>query len=354
MSNLKGAVVARRAVGNTGVEASILGFGTGDNAGLMVFGSRADQQRAVREAMQGGINYFDTSPDYGLGRAEENLGRALKGVRQDVLITSKVEIMPADQCRLAKKVVASVDESLQRLNTDYLDFLQIHNHPTKANNWDRVIWTPLIADDFTREGGALDGLAQVIAAGKVRFGGIACEHADPDVVAALVSQPTVHILNVWLNMLNPSALLPMTSASIDGPEDYRGIAAAAATHNVGIAGFRAMGGGSLMSAAARTLDRHPLAAGGYSRRPAEWAREVSMATRLVDKLGIGSTDEMAALAYRFNITDPRVFTTVGGYSELSHLQGAIAAVARGPLSDHEMKSILDLWATLYANGSEVT
>jgi len=353
LSNIKGAVVARRPVGNSGVEASILGFGTGDNAGLMVLGSRADQQRAVREAIEGGINYFDTAPDYGLGRAEENLGRALRGVRQDVLITSKVEIMPADQCRLAKKVVQSVDETLRRLNTDYLDFLQIHNHPTKANNWDRVIWTPLTRDDFTREGGALDGLAQVIAAGKVRFGGIACEHSEPDVVVELLSQPTVHMLNVWLNMLNPSALLPMTAERVDGPEDYRGIAAGAAQHHVGIAGFRAMGGGALMSAVARTFERHPLAGGGFTRRPNEYEREVTMAMRLVDKLGIGSTDEMAALAYRFNITDPRVFTTVGGYSELSHLHSAIAAVARGPLSAEEMQSILALWNTLYAQSSQL-
>src|SRR5262245_55003702 len=101
------AAIARRPIGDTGIEVSVLGFGTGDNAGLMVLGSASEQRRATDEAIAAGINYFDTSPDYGRGRAEENLGRALKGRRHDVLIVTKVEIMPADRFRLAKKVAES-------------------------------------------------------------------------------------------------------------------------------------------------------------------------------------------------------------------------------------------------------
>lgn len=343
--------LARRAIGSTGIEASILGFGTGDNAGLMVLGSVADQRRAVSEAIDAGINYFDTSPDYGRGRAEENLGRALKGRRQDVLITTKIEVMPADRHRLAKKVNEQIDQSLRRLGTDYVDILMIHNPPSKKNEWSRTTWAPLVKDDFLREGGALDGLAQVIKAGKARFGGIACEDAEPDVVAALVEQPIVQVLNVWLNMLNPSALLDMTPAPINGPADYRGIARAAASNGTGIAGFRALGGGALMSAAANTLVRHPIAGGGFTRNADQYRREVELASRLVKRLGIDSTNAMAALAYRFNISDPRVFTTVAGFSELSHLHGAIAAAAEGPLPASDMDSIISAWHELFANAA---
>jgi len=341
--------IARRQIGNTGVEASILGFGTGDNAGLMVLGSVADQKRAVAEAIDAGINYFDTSPDYGRGRAEENLGRALKGKRQDVLITTKIEIMPADRHRLSKKVIEQIDQSLRRLGTDYVDILMIHNPPTHANDWHKTTWAPLVLDDFLREGGALDGLAQVIASGKARLGGIACEDAQPDMVAALVAEPTVQVLNVWLNMLNPSGLLDSAPTTINGPADYRGIARAAAAHGVGIAGFRALGGGALMSAAANTFTRHPVAGGGFTRKPTAYQREVELAARLVKRLGINSTNAMAALAYRFNITDPRVFTTVAGFSELAHLHGAIAAVENGPLPAADMDDIVAAWYELFAN-----
>ena len=97
------ATIARRPLGKTGVDVSVLGFGTGDNAGLMTIGSADDQKRSVDDAIDAGINYFDTSPDYGRGRAEENLGRALVGRRRQVLITTKVEFMPADRHRLARR-----------------------------------------------------------------------------------------------------------------------------------------------------------------------------------------------------------------------------------------------------------
>jgi aryl-alcohol dehydrogenase-like predicted oxidoreductase len=340
--------IARRRIGNTGVEASILGFGTGDNAGLMVLGGPREQRNAVAEAIDAGINYFDTSPDYGRGRAEENLGRALKGRRHDVLVTTKVEIMPADRHRLAAKVVESVEQSLRRLGTDHVDILMIHNPPSRAHVWERTTWAPLVRDDFLREGGALDGLARVIASGKARLGGIACEDAHPEVVADLVSEPTVQILNVWLNMLNPSGLLDPDPAPIHGPADYRGIARAAGAHGVGIAGFRALGGGALMSAAARTYARHPIAGGGFTRNAAAYRREVELATRLVERLGIAGTDAMAAVAYRFNITDPRVCTTVAGFSEIAHMRGALAAVAQGPLPQAAMDDIVAAWYELFA------
>jgi 4-hydroxy-4-methyl-2-oxoglutarate aldolase len=347
--------IARRALGDTGVEASVLGFGTGDNAGLMVVASHAEQRRAVDEAVAAGINYFDTSPDYGRGRAEENLGRALKGRRTNVLISTKVDIMPADRRRMAKKVVESLDESLRRLQTDYVDVLMIHNQPSRHHQWERTTWAPLVKEDFLCEGGALDGLARVVASGKVRFGGIACEGATPDVVAELVAHPLVQVLNVWLNMLNPSSLLDPAAAPIDGPVDYRGIAAACARNRVGIAGFRALGGGALMSAVSNTLERHPVAGGVYSRDSSAYRREVELASRLVARLGIASTEAMAAVAYRFNISDPRVSTTVGGFSDVAHLRGAIAAVAGGPMPAAEWDEVLAAWRELFVryNGVDI-
>ena len=344
--------IARRPIGRSGLEASVLGFGTGDNAGLMVLASPAEQRRAVDEAIAAGINYFDTSPDYDRGRAEENLGRALKGRRNDVLLTTKVEIMPADRRRMAKKVVESIDQSLRRLGTDHVDILMIHNPPARANQWERTTWAPLVANDYLGEGGAFEGLARAIAAGKARFGGFACEDTEADAAAALAAHPQVHVMNVWINMLNPSAFLDTVTTPIDGPVDYRGIAAAAARHRVGIAGFRALGGGALMSAAANTLVRHPVAGGGFTRKPEIYKREVELAARLVRRLGIDSTDAMAALAYRFNITDSRIFSTIAGFSEISHLRGAIAAVAAGPLPRAKWDEIVATWYELFARRSD--
>ena len=338
----------RRPIGRSGIQASVLGFGTGDNAGLMVLASQAEQHRAVQEAIDAGVNYFETSPDYGRGLAEQNLGRALGARRQDVLITTKVEFMPADRHRLAQKVVESIDDSLRRLRTDYVDILMIHNPPCRNNDWQRTTWAPLVTDDFLREGGVFEGLARVLASGKARIGGIACEEVEPAALATVIAHPTVSVLNVWLNMLNPSSLLQPTSAAVNGPADYRGIAAMALAHGVGIAGFRALGGGALMSAAANTFDRHAIAGGGFTRNADLYRREVELAARLVRRLGIGSAAEMAARAYRFNITDPRITTTVAGFSELSHLHGAIRASVLGALPAGEMADILAAWHALFS------
>ena len=66
-----------RTVGKTGIKASEIGFGCGNNAVLMVKAPYEDQREAVRHALDLGINFFDTAFAYGLGKSEENLGRIL-------------------------------------------------------------------------------------------------------------------------------------------------------------------------------------------------------------------------------------------------------------------------------------
>ena len=90
-----------RKLGGTGLDLSEIAFGCGGNAGLMVRGTAAEQEHAVGRALELGINYFDNSPDYGDGRAEEALGRALKSLRQRPLVNSKVEIRAADLADIA-------------------------------------------------------------------------------------------------------------------------------------------------------------------------------------------------------------------------------------------------------------
>ena len=70
-----------RSIGKTDLRLSEIAFGCGGNAGLMIRGSEREQIAAVARAIELGINYFDNSPDYGGGAAEENLGRALKALR---------------------------------------------------------------------------------------------------------------------------------------------------------------------------------------------------------------------------------------------------------------------------------
>jgi L-galactose dehydrogenase len=118
----------RRPLGSTGLEVPALAFGT---AALGEVFGRVDEAEAiatVHAAIDRGITYFDTAPLYGFGLAEERLGRALAGRRDQVLVATKC-------CRdgfesfdfSAARVAASLDESLRRLRTDHVDVLQIHD-----------------------------------------------------------------------------------------------------------------------------------------------------------------------------------------------------------------------------------
>ncbi len=118
----------RRILGNTGLALSILGFGAsplGDEFGAA---DPAEAARAVHLAIDKGINLFDTSPYYGRTSSEQRLGAALKGRRDEVILATKCgRYGKAEFDFSAARIRRSIDESLQRLQTDYIDIFQVHD-----------------------------------------------------------------------------------------------------------------------------------------------------------------------------------------------------------------------------------
>jgi len=114
--------IPTRALGKTGVELPILGYG---GAALpTAWGnplSYEDRAKLVRYAYDRGVRYFDTAGNY--LESQWILGRALKDVRNDVYLATKVETTVPGQVRKA------VEKSLEELKTDYLDVIQIHGTP---------------------------------------------------------------------------------------------------------------------------------------------------------------------------------------------------------------------------------
>src|SRR5919198_6102873 len=81
-----------RALGRTGLQVSMLGFGCGNVGGLIIRGTHQDRVRAVARAMEAGINYFDTAPSYGDGQSERNLGQVLHELGADAYVGTKVRV----------------------------------------------------------------------------------------------------------------------------------------------------------------------------------------------------------------------------------------------------------------------
>ena len=116
-----------RQLGSTGLRVSTVGLGTNN------FGFRMDEESSLRVAkfaVDQGINFFDTANSYGRGLSEERIGKALKGIRQDVIIATKVGNPMGDGTndRGASRyhIKQQVEDSLRLLQTDYIDLYQIH------------------------------------------------------------------------------------------------------------------------------------------------------------------------------------------------------------------------------------
>lgn len=117
-----------RPLGHTGMHVSILGFGAATLGNIYGEIDVRESEAAVCAAIDGGINFFDVSPYYGKTLAEERLGAALAGRRDKVVLATKCGRYGLDDFDFsAKRIHQSIDESLQRLRTDYIDLFQAHD-----------------------------------------------------------------------------------------------------------------------------------------------------------------------------------------------------------------------------------
>ncbi|MCA6099655.1 aldo/keto reductase [Bradyrhizobium australafricanum] len=153
-----------RNLGASGLKVPVLSFGTGTFGGqgpLFSAWGRSDASEARRLidiCLEAGVNLFDTADVYSNGASEEILGAAIKGRRDKVLISTKTGLPMGDGSLDAGtsryRLVAAVDAALRRLNTDYIDLLQLHAF-----------------DAFTPVDEVLSTLDVLVRAGKLRYVG---------------------------------------------------------------------------------------------------------------------------------------------------------------------------------------
>ncbi|WP_327301483.1 aldo/keto reductase [Streptomyces goshikiensis] len=154
-----------RRLGASGLQVPELSFGAGTFGGRgPLFGAWgntgvAEARRLVDICVEAGITMFDTADVYSNGASEEVLGAALKGRRDRVLISTKAGLPmgdgPADAGTSRSRLIASVDEALRRLDTDYIDLFQLHAF-----------------DAGTPVEEVLSTLDELVRAGKIRYLGV--------------------------------------------------------------------------------------------------------------------------------------------------------------------------------------
>ena len=119
-------------LGRTGMKISHLSFGASSLGSVFRETNESESFKAVEAAIEGGINFIDVSPYYGHYKAETVLGKALKGIPRDkYYLSTKVGRYGHDGINTwdysAKRVTESVYESMERLNIDYIDLINVHD-----------------------------------------------------------------------------------------------------------------------------------------------------------------------------------------------------------------------------------
>lgn len=317
----------RRRLGRTGLQVSILGYGAGAVGGLFTKGAAADQERALARAIEAGINYFDTAPIYGNGESERNLGRALKALKADVVVGTKVRLVAEHRNDVASAIVRGMEDSLKRMGRDHVDLFQLHNPLAAQDAGDRL------AIDIALEQVA-PAMEKLKASGKTRFIGFSGVGEPPALLRAVESK-LFDTVQVVYNALNPSAGGPMPAGAPG--LDYGRLLDRAKAADMGTIVIRALAGGALSG----TTDRHPLAmqeVAPIGSAP-DFAADVARARQLEPLVNDGVAGSLTELGERFVISHPAVSTMLIGYSTLEHLEAAIAAVEKGPLPDSALKRL---------------
>lgn len=314
----------RRPLGNTGLMVSALGYGCGNVGGLMVRGTHAEQVAAVTRALDAGITYFDTAPSYGNGLSETNLGRVINelGAWDQIEVGTKLRVDPGEDPMTA--VRKSMTESLQRLNVDHVDLVQLHNRIGSADN--AISPGKLVAVVEAMRALQREGLTRHIGFTAV---------GDPEAVLGAMRARYFQTGQCYFNAVNPSSGYAGESR---GSQDMAGVIDEAAARNVGVIAIRVLAGGAMVA----TSERPEIAGGvgGAMLRGNDYDSDVRQAQGLLNlarDLGLENAMEMSL---RFVLAHQGVSTALVGYSDMGQLEDAIRWADRGPLSLDQVQQVL--------------
>lgn len=307
-----------RKLGRTSIKVSEIGFGGWGIGGG--WGHQDDQEalRALKQALDLGITFFDTALGYGDGHSEELIGQAVAGVRDRVVIATKIPTKtyrwpalphePISETFPADWIVECTEKSLKNLDTDYIDVQQLH------------AWTP----PYTEQLEWYEALTRLKEQGKIRAFGVSANDWDPYGPVALVKSGLTDTVQVIYNIFEQrpaEALLP-----------------AALEPDVGIIVRVPFEEGLLTG---KMGPDYVFDAGDWR---ANWLspERLQEAARRVEALKPFLAEDrptLAALALKFCLSHPAVSTVIPGMRRLAHVQANCVASDGQLLSSEEVEAL---------------
>jgi aryl-alcohol dehydrogenase-like predicted oxidoreductase len=288
-------------LGRTGLDVSVVGLGCGGHSrlGLATGHDEAHATRVVAAALDHGIDFIDTARAYGTERA---VGQALRGRRDRVVLSTKVSPGFGTELLTAAGLRESLEKSLARLGTDYVDVF--HLHGVLATQYDHCVAE------------LLPELERLRQAGKIRFIGVT-ERFGQDTGHGMLTRALADdhfdVVMVGHNLLNPSArrrVFPLT----------RG-------HDVGTLVMFAVRGALTDAARARVVVEHLIATGQVEAAAVDRSDPLGFLTAHPD------VASLTAAAYRFCRHEPGAHVILTGTGNVAHLEANIASILAPALSE---------------------
>jgi len=295
-----------RKLGRTGLDVSVvtlgcMSFGAPDRGNHSWTLDEEASRAIIRQALDGGVNVLDTANAYSDGSSEEIVGRAIKDLtnREDIVLATKV-FMPMRESPngggLSRKaILAEIDNSLRRLQTDYVDLYQIHR-------WDYT--TPIEE--------TLEALDDVVRAGKVRYLGASSMWAWQFATALCVAER--HGWSRFVSMQNHYNLLYR--------EEEREMLPLCAERGIGVIPWSPLARGRLTRPWDASTARSETDEFGRSLYRDEDRTIVDEVAKIADGRGVSP----AQVALAWLLSKPVVTSPIVGATKPQHLQDALDAV----------------------------
>ena len=295
--------------------------------GTMMFGgqtSEADSLQIMDYAYSQGINFFDTANTYVQGESEFIVGKGLKGRRHDILLATKVRGQMGsgrnDVGLNRRNILAALEASLQRLDTDYLDLYYLH-----APDYDTSLEE------------TVETMSNLVKSGKIRYWGVsnfaAWQVADMLAICDKRSYiPPCVTQNVYNALTRgiEAEFLPFLKAHPLGLVIYNPIAGGL------LSGKHVFGQPSANTRFANNQE--------YYKR--YWSQENFTAVEKLKVIAEAQNLSLLQLAMKWCAAQPQVTSTITGVSRLEQLKQNIASVEGEPLSADILTQCDEIWLSL--------
>ncbi|HVY68706.1 MAG TPA: aldo/keto reductase [Verrucomicrobiae bacterium] len=307
-----------RPLGVTGIKVSEIGFGSWGLGGE-AYGPTDDavSEQALNTAFDEGINFYDTADLYGAGHSEELIGRIFKGRRDKVVIATKGGTLPHTGFHMPqdfspRHLRQALENSLRRLQTDYVDLYQLHSPSVEALS----------------NGAAIATLEKLRDAGKIRSFGVSAR--SPRDAMELLWQFQLDVVQVNYNLIDQRA-----------HDD--GLLALARKKSAGIIARTPLCFGYLTGkmSGTETLARRDHRANWPVEQLRRWAESPGLFAPLYTARRITP----AQFALRFCLQPSVVATTIPGLITPEQVLENVKAVNLPPITPEEMEIIRDLYHT---------